>query len=62
MGSLKKIALGTCAVAWLVCAITLLPAALAAGFWLLGFPLDWASWKTYAGFEVIALAVTFLVK
>lgn len=59
---LKTLAFGSLAVGWLLCAITLLPAALAAGFWLLGFPLDWSSWKTYAGLEMIALAMTFLTK
>ncbi len=62
MTALKTIAFGTFAVGWLLCAITLLPAALAAGFWFLGFPLDWSSWKTYAGLEVIALSMTFLTK
>ena len=62
MKALKTIAFGTLAVGWLICAITLLPAALAAGFWLLGVPLDWSSWKTYVGFEVVAVSITFLTK
>jgi len=49
--SLKTIVFGTYAFGWL-----------AAGFWLLGLPMDWSSWKTYAGLEVVALAMTFLTK
>ena len=40
--------------------LALLPvvlALLALGLWLLGVPLDWTSWKTYAGLVVLALAM-----
>jgi hypothetical protein len=60
--SLKTIVFGTYAFGWLVAAFTLLPIALATGFWLLGLPMDWSSWRTYAGLEVVALAMTFLTR
>lgn len=34
------------------------PALIALGLWLLGVPIDWASWKTYLGLLAISLAVT----
>lgn len=62
MSVLKSAAIGVSVGGWVILSLTLLPAALALGFWLLGFPLDWYSWKTYAGLEIIALAMTFLTK
>ena len=62
MSALKNTALGVAAIGWLVLAVTLLPASLAVGFWLLGFQFDWSSWKTYVGLEVISLAMVFLTK
>lgn len=35
---------------------SIVPILLAIGLWLLGVPLDWASWKTYAGLLVVAVA------
>lgn len=35
----------------------LFPAMLALGLWLLGVPLDWSNWKTYAGLIIISFAV-----
>lgn len=33
------------------------PLLIALGFWLIGIPLDWLSWKTYAGLLIVAFAV-----
>lgn len=33
------------------------PLLIALGFWLIGIPLDWISWKTYAGLLVVAFVV-----
>ena len=62
MSILKGAFLASGVVVWLALAVTLLPAALALGFWLLGIPLDWASWRTYAGFLTLSLAMAFLTK
>ena len=59
---LKTIVFGTYASSWLVASFALLPTALATGFWLLGIPMDWSSWRTYAGLAVISLTMTFLSK
>lgn len=37
--------------------LLLAPMALGCGLWLLGIPLDWGSWKTYAALVLICLAV-----
>lgn len=36
--------------------ILAVPFLIALGLWLLGVPLDWASWKTYAGLIVMWIA------
>lgn len=33
------------------------PTLLGVGLWLLGVPLEWSSWKTYAGLVTVILAV-----
>ncbi|OJW46202.1 MAG: hypothetical protein BGO63_03790 [Candidatus Accumulibacter sp. 66-26] len=60
--ALKSVFVGLGVVGWVFLSLMLLPAALALGLWLLGFPLDWSSWKTYAGLEVISLAMVFLTE
>lgn len=37
--------------------LPVVPALLALGLWLIGVPLDWSSWKTYAGLAIITLAI-----
>ena len=37
--------------------LPIIPALLALGLWLLGVPIDWSSWKTYAGLAVLTIAL-----
>lgn len=37
--------------------LPVIPALIALSLWLLGVPIDWSSWKTYAGLAVFTLAV-----
>jgi hypothetical protein len=37
--------------------LPVIPALFALGLWLLGVPLDWSTWKTYAGLAVLALVI-----
>lgn len=37
--------------------LLLIPIFLTLGLWLLGIPLDWANWKTYAGIAALWFAV-----
>ena len=45
-----------CMLLW-AAALLFVPAILALAFTLLGFELDWSTWKTYAGLLLISLAL-----
>lgn len=36
---------------------SIFPSLLALGLWLIGIPMDWSNWKTYAGLLAITVAV-----
>jgi hypothetical protein len=45
--------------AWLIAALLGVPACIALGLWLLGIPIDWTSWKTYAGIASLTVAMVW---
>lgn len=57
MGLRNKLAAAGGAVIWLTVALCGTPLLIATGFWLLGVPLDWSSWKTYAGLITLSCAM-----
>jgi len=44
---------------WFFVAVTLIPGLILLGFWLIGLPIDFASWKTYVGAMVLGAALSF---
>jgi len=44
---------------WVAVAVTLVPGLILLGLWLIGLPLDFGSWKTYAGAIVLGAALSF---
>jgi hypothetical protein len=60
---LRSVAEGTtttaAVIAWLITALLGVPLMTALGLWLLGVPLDWSSWKTFAGLAALAVAMVW---
>lgn len=54
---LRAIGTGARVTTWFVIALTGVPVLIALGLWLLGFSLDWSSWKTYTGIITLAVAM-----
>ncbi|WP_018608176.1 hypothetical protein [Uliginosibacterium gangwonense] len=44
---------------WFFVAVTLVPGLILLGLWLIGMPLDFSTWKTYAGAMVLGAALSF---
>lgn len=57
MKILRAVGAGAGITAWFAIALGGVPALIILGLWLLGVPLDWSSWKTYAGIVAIAVAM-----
>lgn len=54
---LRSFGAGTAITAWFAVPLLAPPILIALGLWLLGVPLDWLSWKTYAGLVALTAAM-----
>lgn len=58
----QAVGTGMVVAAWLAIALVGVPALIVLGLWLLGVPLDWSSWKTYAGIIALTAAMVLASK